>query len=115
MKFYEEEEFNLPRRRRQEPDFWHRLNRVVMTFVLVGFLGTVVIAFYPVWQKQHDMRLRLLTLERQLADKTNALQQNQREIDLLRHDADYLETIARDRLNLMKPGETIYRVDLPRS
>jgi cell division protein FtsB len=115
MKFYEEEEYKLTRRRRSEPDFWHRLNRVVMTLVVVGFLGMVAITFYPVWQKQHDMRMRLLTLERQVTDKTSALQQNQREIDLLRHDADYLETIARDRLNLMKPGETIYRIDLPRS
>jgi cell division protein FtsB len=39
----------------------------------------------------------------------------QGELGLLRNDREYLETIARDRLNLMKPGETIFRVERPRS
>jgi cell division protein FtsB len=38
-----------------------------------------------------------------------------RELDLLKNDPDYVETIARDRLNMMKPGETIFRVETPRS
>jgi cell division protein FtsB len=115
MKFYEEEDFVVRRRRRHEPDFWHGLNRVLQVLVLLGFLGTVAITFYPVWQSQHDMRLRLLTLERDATEKTARLDQNQRTIDLLRHDPEYVETIARDRLNLMKPGETVYRIELPRS
>ena len=71
--------------------------------------------FYPVWQKQNDMRLRLLTLEAEEKTKTAQLAKSQRELELLRNDREYLETIARDRLNVMKPGETIFRVELPRS
>lgn len=116
MSFYEEEDdFIVKRRRRNEPDFWHRLNRVLQALVVAGFLLTVGVMFYPVWQQQQDMRLRLLTLEREQSDKTTALQGKQRQLELLRNDREYLETIARDRLNVMKPGETIFRIELPRS
>ena len=115
MNFDEDDDFVVKRRRRNEPDFWHRLNRVLQFLVVIGFLLTVGVMFYPVWQKQNDMRLHLLTLEREQSDKTAVLQKTKRELDLLRNDQEYLETIARDRLNLMKPGETIFRIELPRS
>jgi cell division protein FtsB len=34
-----------------------------------------------------------------------------REVTLLKTDVSYLETIARDRLDLMKEGETIFRLE----
>ena len=115
MNFDEEDDFVVKRRRRNEPDFWHRLNRVLQVFVVAGFLLTVGVMFYPVWQKQQDMRLHLLTLERAQSEKSTALAKSQRELELLRNYREYLETIARDRLNVMKPGETIFRIELPRS
>jgi len=115
MNFYEEDDFVVRRRRRNEPDFWHRINRVLQFLVVAGFLLTVGVMFYPVWHKQQDMRLRVLELETELKDKTASLQSRQSELDLLRNDREYLETVARDRLNLMKPGETIFRIEMPRS
>lgn len=115
MNFYEEDDFVVRRRRRNEPDFWHRINRVLQFLVVAGFLLTVGVMFYPVWHKQQDMRLRVLKLETELKDKTASLQSRQSELDLLRNDREYLETVARDRLNLMKPGETIFRIEMPRS
>jgi cell division protein FtsB len=38
-----------------------------------------------------------------------------REINLLKTDSTYLETVARDRLDLMKEGETIFRLESPRA
>jgi cell division protein FtsB len=115
MNFYEEDDFVVKRRRRNEPDFWHRLNRVIGVLVLFGFFLGVGAMFYPVWQKQQDMRSRLASLEDEHTIKIAHLQSKQRDIELLRHDREYLETIARDRLNLMKSGETIFRVEMPRS
>jgi cell division protein FtsB len=115
MKFYEEDDFVVKRRRRHEPDFWHGLNRVLQVLIVAGFLLTVGVMFYPVWQKQNDMRDRLLGLEAAKSEKTAALAESQRQLNLLRHDREYLETIARDRLNVMKPGETIFRIEIPRS
>ena len=115
MNFYEEEEqTTVRRRRRSEPNFWHTLNRVIGTLIVLGILLTVGVMFYPVGQRQQDMRAALVALEREKVEKTALLEKSQREIELLRNDPEYLETIARDRLNLMKPGETIFRVEIPR-
>ena len=35
-------------------------------------------------------------------------------MNLLKTDPGYLETIARDRLDLMKEGETVFRIEQPR-
>jgi cell division protein FtsB len=115
MNFYEEDDFVVRRRRRNEPDFWHRLNRVLAFLVVAGILFGVGVVFYPVWQKQREMRALLASLEQEEAAKTAQLEKARREIHLLKNDPEYLETIARDRLNLMKPGETIFRIELPRS
>lgn len=115
MNFDDEDDFAVRRRRRKEPDFWSRLNRLLTVFVLVGVLVLVGIMFYPVWQKQQDMRRNIAALERDKAKKSILLRDAHREIELLRTDPDYVETIARDRLGLMKPGETIFRVELPRT
>ena len=42
------------------------------------------------------------------------LARNTREAELLKLDPEYAGLIARDRLDLMKEGETIYRFDPPR-
>ncbi len=34
-----------------------------------------------------------------------------RKLTLLQNDPSYLEVLARDKLDLMKPGETIFRLD----
>lgn len=115
MNFYEEEDFTATRRRRREPDFWHRLNRVLSVFVVVGLFLLIGVIFYPVWQKQREMRAHIVSLEQERAQKASRLHESQRELELLRTDPEYVETIARDRLNVMKPGETIFRVELPRT
>ncbi len=115
MNFYEEEDFAATRQRRRKPDFWHRLNRVLSVLVILGLLLLVGVIFYPVLQKQRQMRADIATLEQVRTQKSTRLQEARREIDLLRTDPEYVETIARDKLNVMKPGETIFRVELPRT
>ena len=115
MSFLDEEDCAVRRRRRNEPDFWHRLNKVLTGLVVLGaFLG-IGVMFYPVWHKQQDMRARVAALTAEKTEKTAQLATARRELDLLKNDPEYVETIARDRINVMKPGETIFRVESPRS
>jgi cell division protein FtsB len=109
------EDHERPARRSRKPDFWHRLNHFLTALVILALLGGAAVLFYPVWQKQQDMRAEIARLEHEKARKTAMLAENRREIELLRTDPAYVETIARDRLNLMKPGETIFRVEIPRT
>ena len=46
-------------------------------------------------------------------DQKILLARQTREVNLLKTDATYLETITRDRLDLMKEGETIFRLEPP--
>jgi len=115
MNFYDEEEYAVRRRRRNEPDFWHRLNKVITVLVILGFFLCIAVVFYPAWQRREDMRARVIALQKELAEKTEQLQADNRKIELLRNDPEYVETIARDRINVMKQGETIFRVEVPRT
>ena len=44
-------------------------------------------------------------------EQKTLLARQTREVTLLKTDPTYLETIARDRLDLMKEGETIFRLE----
>jgi cell division protein FtsB len=46
-------------------------------------------------------------------EQKTLLARQTREVNLLKTDPVYLETIARDRLDLMKEGETIFRLEPP--
>ena len=115
MNFFDEEDYTVRRRRRNEPDFWHRINKVLTGLVVLGVLVGIGVMFYPVWQKQQDMRARVAALSSEKEEKGARLAAARRELDLLKNDPEYVETIARDRINVMKPGETIFRVETPRS
>ncbi|MFZ4483002.1 MAG: FtsB family cell division protein [Chthoniobacterales bacterium] len=113
MNFADDDNDFRSRRRHQPPDFWHGINRVLTGIVVLAVIIGVGVMFYPVWRQQQDMRSHIAGLEQEKAEKTALLAAGKREIYLLQHNPDYVETIARDRLNLMKEGETIFRVELP--
>ena len=50
-------------------------------------------------------------LQAQRDEQQALLSKQTREVSLLKTDPVYLETIARDRLDLMKDGETIFRIE----
>jgi len=111
--FLNEEEERPARHRRREPDFWQRLNKLLALLVMAGVFCGIAVVFYPVWTKQQAMRARADSLTGEKAEKTAQLQKARHKLDLLKNDPEYVETIARDRLNVMKPGETIFRIELP--
>ena len=50
-------------------------------------------------------------LQQQRDEQQMLLARQTREVNLLKTDPVYLETIARDRLDLMKDGETVFRIE----
>ena len=53
----------------------------------------------------------LLEDQQELAALQSLRKQREREVYLLENDKEYIEIIARDKLDMMKEGETIFRLD----
>ena len=102
-------------RARREASIWQRLNRVLRALLAVAFVLVVVSLFLPQHKKLTQSRSEIEALQAQVSDQKMLLARQTREVNLLKTDAGYLETIARDRLDLMKEGETIFRLEQPQA
>lgn len=102
---------NSDGRRRKESTFLKALNRVLMFLAFVGTVCIISLWFYPELKKRDSMVRNLEEQQSQLAQQERINKQQSREVYLLENDREYIETIARDRLDMMKEGETIYRLD----
>ena len=101
-------------RARREATIWHQLNRVLKGLIAIALLLVIVSLFLPQYKKLTQSRAEIETLQAQVTDQKMILARHTREVNLLKTDPAYLEMIARDRLDLMKEGETIFRLEPPR-
>ena len=67
--------------------------------------------FVPPYKTLLQSRAEIDNLQAQVNEQKRLLARQTREVNLLKTDPAYLETIARDRLDLMKEGETIFRLE----
>ncbi len=93
---------------------WHSLNRFVFTLIVLTLLATMAYRMLPEIRKRKDQQARVDELIAMVEKEKAVLTRNQREENLLKHDPEYVGLIARDRLDLMGDGETIYRLDGPK-
>ncbi len=98
-------------RARRDATVWQRLNRVLRVLLLVAGALVIVSVFVPPYKKLAQGGVEIDNLQTQVNDQKILLARQTREVNLLKTDATYLETIARDRLDLMKDGETIFRLE----
>ena len=101
-------------RERREATMWQQLNQVLKALIAIALLLVIVSLFLPQYKKLKQSRSEIEALQAQVTEQKMALARQTREVDLLKTDPAYLETIARDRLDLMKEGETIFRLEPPR-
>lgn len=98
-------------RRRRETDFWRAVNRFLILLIGIGFVVAVSMAFVPELRRIDEMRATLAALQKELAASDLLLAQQQRQERWLNESPEYVEQIARDRLGVMKEGETLIRLD----
>ena len=98
-------------RARREATVWQRLNRILLSLLVLAVWLGIVSLFKPPYDKLKQGRSEIDRLQAQVSEQKGLLSRQTREIDLLKNDPTYLETIARDRLDLMKEGETIFRLE----
>jgi cell division protein FtsB len=96
---------------RRNPALWHHLNRFLTVLIVLGGLVFVGLTFYPEWKHRSQLTAKLEEEQAKLRAEQLLQKKREREVHLLQTDPGYVETIARDKLGVMKEGETIYRLD----
>ncbi|HEV7406526.1 MAG TPA: septum formation initiator family protein [Chthoniobacteraceae bacterium] len=93
---------------------WVSLNRLLLVLIAVTVLTAVGYRYLPEVNTQKAQELQLAALKGEIDHQKQLLARRVREESLLKRDAEYIGIIARDQLDVMKPNETIYRVELSR-
>lgn len=90
---------------------WYSLNRLLITLIFFTVTSVVAYRSMPEVSKRRDQQARVEQLKVEVEKQRQLLSRNLRIEELLKHDPEYVSLIARDRLDLMREGETIYRFD----
>jgi cell division protein FtsB len=98
-------------RARRDATIWQRLNRILFTLLFLAVWLGIISLFVPPYKKLQEARAGLDALQSQRDEQKMLLARATREVTWLKTDPAYLETIARDRLDLMKEGETVFRIE----
>ena len=98
-------------RARREATVWQRLNRILRVLLVLAIWLVIMSLFVPPYKKLKQSRSEIDNLQTRVNEQKVLLARQTREVSLLKTDPTYLETIARDRLDLMKEGETIFRLE----
>ena len=94
---------------------WHSLSKFVLTLIVLSASVPIAYSFLPEVAQRKTQAALIESLKAQAEMEQMKLTRNQREENLLRRDPEYIGIIARDRLELMREGETIYRIDPPKT
>jgi cell division protein FtsB len=92
-------------------NLWARMQSLGFVVFLVIVGAGAVLVFVPLWHKRLAMQREIRQLDTDLANQENTEKELKGEIEALKSDPSYVERTARSKLNLAKPGETIFRFE----
>lgn len=102
---------SIPLKRQSGGNIWATLIQVVQGVTALVLLAGLMLFFLPVIHRTHELQDEKANLQRRISAEQDQQQELQMEIQHMKNDSSYVEHIARDRLNMGRPGETIIRFD----
>jgi cell division protein FtsB len=102
---------SIPLKRQSGGNIWATLVPIIQIAIVIGLLAVVGLFFVPVIQTEDGYKAELAKLQNQIADRQEEQARLKLETEHMKNDPAYVEHIARDQLNMGKPGETIIRFD----
>src|ERR1700722_18465064 len=102
---------SIPLKRQSGGNIWATLVPIIQGAIVIGLLSVVGLFFVPVIQTQNGYKEQMAKLQNQISAANEQQTQLKLETEHMKNDPAYVEHIARDRLNMGKPGETIIRFD----
>ncbi len=97
------------------PSIWTRINRLLWALLTLTVVALIIGAFLPELEKQKIERDERARLTRLIDEQRTLFERNKRKVGWLANDPEFLGIVARDRLDLMKEGETILRIEPPKA
>lgn len=82
-----------------------------VVFAGVVALGVAVFLFIPALHRRHEMSREMQRLDTEIIRQESLEKQQRQEIESLKTDASFVERTARNKLNLAKPTEVIFRFE----
>ena len=98
-------------RARREATIWQQMNHILRVLLFIAVWLLIISFFFPPYKKLQQNRAEMEQLQTQLSEQKAFLARHTKAVTLLKTDPTYLETLARDKLDLMKEGETIFRLE----
>jgi hypothetical protein len=102
---------SIPLKRQSGGNIWATLVPVIQGGIVIGLIAVVGLFFVPVLNTEQSYKDEKSKLQREIAAANDEQARLELETDHMKNDPGYVEQIARDRLNMGKPGETIIRFD----
>ena len=93
------------------PPVWVSPNRALASAIVLLVVSTLAIRYLPETSKRNEIQSDIQILEAKVSEKRALLRRHEREERLLRTNPEYLSMVAREKLDLMQEGETIFRFD----
>jgi len=102
---------SIPLKRQSGGNIWATLVPIIQGAIVIGLLAVVGLFFLPVIQTEKHYKEQIATLQREAAAAEEQQTQLKLQMEYMKNNPGYVEHIARDQLNMGKPGETIIRFD----
>jgi cell division protein DivIC len=93
--------------------FWGKLQSLGF-FVFVAIVGCgIALLFVPLLHQRREMQQDIAQLDREIEQQETLEKKQKTEIEALKSDSSYIERTARNKLNLARPNEVIFRFETP--
>ena len=102
---------SIPLKRQSGGNIWATLVPVIQGGIVIGLIAVVGLFFVPVLNTEQSYKDEKANLQRKIAAANDQQARLELETEHMKNDPAYVEQIARDRLNMGKPGETVIRFD----
>ena len=102
---------SIPLKRQSGGNIWATLGQITQGVIIVILISGLMLFFLPVIQKTHHLNEYKDELMQRIAAGKADADEKTLEIWHMKNDPSYVERIARGKLNMGRPGETILRFD----
>jgi cell division protein FtsB len=101
----------VPLKRQSGGNIWSSLVPFIVGGIIIALIVGVALLFVPVLNTEQTYKDQEAKLQREIAAEQDEQSQLVVETQQMKDDPSYIEHIARDQLNMGKPGETVIRFD----